>query len=145
MNDEWFVGLFDGEGCITASMRVRQKDGYERLHLRCSVEITQEAVVRLFEDRFGGCVHQRVNRGGRWVWTLSGGDSVEFLSLIASKGVVKGHIAEVALPLAQAVREVKKHPRRGKPIELILSQRVAALELKSLNGARSRFAPYTVT
>lgn len=137
MTDDYLAGVFDGEGCITASLHKNNK-----LHLRCSVQMNAKAPVEEFYKRFGGSFYEREARGA-WVWQLSASDAVEFLEMINAKGLVKAPIAKLALPLAKHAYEYRYNrkffPRQQLFDAIRSEQRDVVNAICALNGARNRF------
>lgn len=62
----YFAGLIDGEGTITTHLGrgIRQKSYTERI--RVSVAMTNQAPIRAFHDRFGGCFRISKRQNPKW-------------------------------------------------------------------------------
>lgn len=72
----YFAGLFDGEGCIHAG-----KNQWENININLNVKMTDESIVHLFYEKFGGCFYsipenRLTNRKASFLWRLSSSDSV---------------------------------------------------------------------
>jgi len=144
--DYYLAGVFDGEGSISAYLS--KNGGWV---LRCGVGMTELHVVSLFHERFGGglCIrNQKLKSGLRMKdWYIGGGNAVDFLKWVSIFCKIKNRQSEVALPLAEQIAKYnKKGARKGKlPRSKIISdkdqkeRRCIAVQLRSLNGARSRF------
>lgn len=94
----YFAGLFDGEGCIGAG-----KNQWENIHIRLAVKMTDESVIRLLHEKFGGHFYsipedRLTNRKARYVWCLYACDCVlGVLDLMLPYLRVKREQAELAV------------------------------------------------
>lgn len=140
-SDAYLVGLFDGEGCITA---VRRRPGDSYVHVQ--VTIASETVVRRFESRFGGAVtfRPRATAGGLtlWTWRITGHASRDVLRLLAGHSLTKRQQAQLGIQMLGLTMKGPRGARTLRPDLRELRERIAG-ELRSLNGARSRFAEAT--
>jgi len=139
MSDDYLVGLFDGEGCITIGYTKK-----DRVYLKCSVEMSSPEAVEAFQARFGGYIYKRKLRGANqqtWQWTLSSMKCLPLLELVSSKGLVKRKIASLCLPVARSY--IKKHMQTDVPSD-VKDMRIETMrQVRALNGARNRFATVT--
>lgn len=91
------AGLFDGEGCITTG-----KNG-DHIHIVLTVKMTDESIVHLFYEKFGGCFYsipenRLTNRKALFQWMLKVSDSVlGVLDLMLPYLRVKREQAELAV------------------------------------------------
>ncbi len=147
--DSYLLGVFDGEGCISGGMDKRDK----RWFLGATVALASEPICRLFQSRWGGGCTSRSQptTGGLilWQWQLSGGRAAEFLEIVARCCLVKQEQARLGLSLAQ---NMAKYSEPGYRVGVALSsgermitpedhilRESCVRQLRSLNGARSRF------
>jgi transposase len=110
---EYAAGFFDGEGYVGV---VRyQRNG--AMCLRCTVTNNNRPVLEMFRTTFGGSIRRPdgPGDGGKrsWVWCLTSGAAVAFLSAIAPHVVVKQPQVEAALtyPLGALGRRVSADDR----------------------------------
>jgi hypothetical protein len=112
-SDDYFVGLFDGEGCVSLHLA---KAGY--MSVQVKVSMCDRAPVAALHQRFGGRFDdgKTQTKTGRYVytWSVFNAECVEALEIFASKCWVKQEVALAALPVAIGMKE---NPARG-----ILSQ-----------------------
>jgi hypothetical protein len=144
----YLIGVFDGEGCITAGFN---KNG--GTYLIVSVTMCAEAVVRTFHRHYrSGNVGYRSQRtaGGLvlWYWQVTGATAIPLLEDLASVALVKRDQAILALALARNMARYARSRRDGFNPMLGRSlltqddrqQRVEIMQrIRALNGARNRF------
>ena len=144
---DYTVGLFDAEGCIGTFGAGRN------WVLVISIGIASEHAVRRMAEVWGGSVSKRarpsINGLVMWQWSLGGASSLNFLETVAERSLTKGRQAALARDLAS---NMNKYARRGGQkhggsmvprfiTDEDLAERVRLVaEIRSLNGARSRFA-----
>jgi hypothetical protein len=95
------AGLFDGEGCVTASLTKQN-----RLTIRVSISMTTVEDVRLFAEAFGGEVkrYQHGKRKPFFTWSEDNGAAVEVLEFIVNNCRLKRRAAKPALEIARDMR-----------------------------------------
>jgi hypothetical protein len=148
----YLVGVFDGEGCITAGFA---RDG--STYLVASVTMASETIVRLFHGYYqcgGVTCRSKLSAGGLrlWTWQVFGGSSRPVLADIAALGLEKQRQAQIASALAANMAQYTtnrdgfsplRDGRRLLPQER--AERVAIINaLRALNGARNRFTATVV-
>lgn len=108
-SDQYFAGLFDGEGCVSMSLA---KAGYMSVVVK--VTMCDRAPVEALHQRFGGHFQDGKSRTktGRTVysWSVYNADAVEALVLFSQNCLVKRTVALAALPVAESMA---KNPVRG--------------------------------
>lgn len=144
----YLMGVFDGEGCITAGRNAR---GGWSLHV--SVTMASETIVRLFQERWGGGVGKRskITSGGLtlWSWQITGATAIPFLHYAIAHSYTKRQQAVVGLALAESTAKYRI-PGARTGIKLSSRQRMISEEdlqmrtelvnqMRALNGARSRY------
>jgi len=101
-SDEYFAGLFDGEGSVSMSLR---KDGY--IGITVAIVMCDRAPVLACFERFGGSFEdgKYKTKTGRSVfrWVVSNADAAEALEVLSSLCLVKYLVAQAALPCAQSM------------------------------------------
>jgi len=145
--DGWFLGFFDGEGCVMIVRRRRKGSFPWHYSPRITVTNTCKEAPELFLQEYGGRIgilHRRENYRTRYTWMLSRRNDVErVLRTWLPYLVVKKRPAEVALEL---IEYKKTHPRasalgasRGNPYSEEARGKFEELyqEIHSLNGGRS--------
>lgn len=94
MTDDYFAGLFDGEGTIRISDNKRQ------YQLLVSLGMTDRRPVDALKARFGGWVETRSNVGTPWqpiyIWRGASTVAVRMLDALENRLVVKREHARVA-------------------------------------------------
>jgi len=120
-SDAYFVGLFDGEGCVSVHLA---KAGY--VSLLAKVTMCDRAPIAALYRRFGGTFQDGVNqtKTGRYIysWAVYNADAVEALQLFSKKCLVKNEVALAALPVAESM---KANPTRG---VLTTEEKIARIE-----------------
>jgi hypothetical protein len=144
----YLIGIFDGEGCITA--------GFHRTgstYLIASVTMCSEPVVRLFKvhyNRGGITVRSKPTVGGLtlWTWQVTGASAIPILEDLVSTSLVKRDQAVLALQLARNMARYAINiasgfsPRSGSQLltRSDREERTAIINtIRSRNGARNRF------
>ena len=121
-SDDYFVGLFDGEGCVSLHLA---KAGY--MSVQAKVSMCDRAPIAALHSRFGGRFDdgKTQTKTGRFVytWSVFNADCVEALTLFADRCLVKREVAAAALPVALGMKE---NPTRG-----VLSQEEKAARLEA--------------
>lgn len=126
MTDDYFAGLFDGEGTLRISYNGQQ------YQLLISLGMTDERPVQAIKDRFGGWVELRTNEGTAWkpvhIWRGSSKTAIAFLDAVEHALVVKkkqavtarkfqalldGKAPKVTDEKHQMYLEMREHNRRG--------------------------------
>lgn len=94
MTDDYFAGLFDGEGTLRISRNGRQ------YQLLISLGMTAEEPIKALRERFGGWIEHRSNTGTQWkpvyIWRGSSGTAIRFLDAVQPLLCVKKRQAEIA-------------------------------------------------
>ncbi len=97
MTDDYFAGLFDGEGTLRISFNGRQYQLLAQLGLS-GAEVPEP--LRVMQDRYGGWIEYRSNAGTPWkpvwVWRASSKGVLALLDSIAEKLIIKREHARVA-------------------------------------------------
>lgn len=104
------AGIIDGEGYVSITGNPKYSLS---LSLRVSVELTNEALVRWFEDTFGGVVYYRPPEKAvhkpTWTWTIRSKDALKFLKVIYPYLRLKKPQAEVAIKFYEQRPKRKGH------------------------------------
>jgi hypothetical protein len=150
-NRSYLLGIFDGEGCVTTG---RNNQGVPRWWLSLSVGMTSREVIEMFRAEWGGGVSARTKptAGGLilYTWAISATNAIPFLEYAVQHSVVKHRQCVIALQMA---RNIAKYSWAGhrKGVAFSSGKRLLTAEdqaerdrlvaeLRSLQGARSRFA-----
>lgn len=151
----YLIGVFDGEGSISAYF---SKKGNTSLSINLSM--ANEEIIDLFRQVWGGGKHKKktLTTGGLqlYQWYICASNAIPFLEYAKDVSRAKNKQAEIALKIAQEMSKYKigagtrkgVNLRRGESfisIEEKESRTKLVLEMRSLNGARSRFAPITTS
>jgi hypothetical protein len=143
----YLMGIFDGEGWITAQAKPER----DRWSLTIGVTMGNEAVVKMFADRWGGRVNRVKVKEGRmplWRWQVGASKALPFLRIAAQHCIVKKRHAEIAVMLGEELAKYNNESRKGVAVSrghkfVTQTDRQArsrlVAELRSINGARSRF------
>jgi hypothetical protein len=146
----YLLGVFDGEGCI-ATCRTTDRRRY--WYLKATVSMTAKDVIDLFLQTWGGNYHKRKSRNPvsppLHDWSLSAAAAIPFLEFAAEHSIAKSEQCRIALTLARSMARYSWNgQRRG--VNLNRGKRVITddemeernrlvLQIRALNGARSRF------
>lgn len=107
--DAYFVGLFDGEGCVSVHLA---KAGH--MSVQAKVSMCDRAPIIALYERFGGRFEdgRRCTPHGRkiYTWAIFNSECVEALELFSEHCLVKKTVASTALPIAKSMRH---NPTRG--------------------------------
>ncbi len=112
MNDSYFAGLFDGEGCLRIGFNGAQ------YQLLASLGMTDRRPVDGMKERFGGWVELRPNDGTVWkpvyIWRASSKGVVALLDGVEDELIVKREHAKCAreFQLLLALRSPRLDPRK---------------------------------
>jgi len=90
MENQYFAGLFDGEGSVGVYRKHRGK--YIRHDLHISLKMTDIAPIRLLKSHFGGSISVPKVSGNRkpcYVWQVSAEKAASFLEKIYRFLIVK--------------------------------------------------------
>lgn len=122
--DEYFAGLFDGEGCV--HITTKTVDRYERLVVQ--VGMTDERPIKALAERFGGAVRQYVLPSGRtrFTWSKNGKNAVEFLRAIRPHSLVKGEQIDSALVFVTLISKRGAHEQRSRIAADVKSMKAVA-------------------
>ena len=142
------MGVFDGEGCISAYM-----SRHGRWSLTICATLASEPVIDLFRAAWGGGKHKvkKLTVGGLqlFTWHISASTAIPFLEYAAQHALVKRQQAILGLSLAKEMQKYTVGSRKGhrasSGIKLISQEEQATrtaivLQMRALNGGRSRFA-----
>jgi hypothetical protein len=103
MTDDYFAGLFDGEGSLRISSNGKQ------YQLLASLGMTDLRPVSAMRERFGGWIEERTNEGTVWkpvhIWRAASGPTMALLDAIEDKLLVKGEQAHIAREFQQVLQE----------------------------------------
>lgn len=144
-SDDYFAGVFDGEGSVSMSLR---KDGY--IGVVVSVVMCDRAPVEQFYARFGGRFEdgRYTTKTGRSIyrWTVHNSEALEALETFSALCLIKNVVAKAALP---CVRSMFANPGR-QPLSVEEKKaRIAAAEfIASINkpvGKRRILDPESVS
>ena len=128
LTDQYFAGLFDGEGCVSVHLA---KAGY--ISVWAKVQMCDRDPVIALHNRFGGSFQDGkvLTKTGRkvYVWSAYNADSVEALQVFSNLCLVKNKVALAALPIAEGMLQ---NPTRG-----VLSQeeKLARIEAAKIIAA----------
>jgi len=114
--DSYLAGIFDGEGCVTAQHR----PGHTRLLL--TVAMTDPAILKLFQSRFGGYVrtYDSSNRRKKICqWYKTGGQSIETAKILAELCLIKKSQLVLAIELGRMMKKSRSRIRRPKGTKII--------------------------
>lgn len=151
--ESYLMGIFDGEGCVGTG-----KGGNGRWYVQMSVTMASEDVCRLFMATWGGGISKRTKPtvGGLilWTWHINASHAIPFLEHVVQHSLVKREQARLALGLARNIakyswarKEDGFNPFKGGRFiseeDMAERERVIA-QIRSLNGARSRYAALPV-
>jgi hypothetical protein len=104
LSDDYFVGLFDGEGSIS----VRHMENVHGRRVSTSVQINitmrNHTIVSMFKERFGGHVYQDKKRN-IWQWSIGAIHGEEFLRLLCHRSTSKRRLAQIALGAIYLMKE----------------------------------------
>lgn len=112
VSDQYFAGLFDGEGTLRISYNGRQ------YQLLASLGMTHRNPIDSLLDRFGGWVETRQNTGTKWkpiyVWRASSTGALLLIEAIHPYLLVKNEHARVALEFQSLIgtKLPMNHPRK---------------------------------
>lgn len=143
------MGVFDGEGSVSTY----QHNG--RWSLTVGLAMANEPITDLFKETWGGNIHvrKRPTTGGLILrhWYVSASKAIPFLEYAVENSMHKARRFEIALELAlNMAKYAAPGARRGVNIgggarcispEDARNREKLVLELRSLNGGRSRFDP----
>ena len=124
-SDEYFAGLFDGEGCVSMHLA---KAGYVSVQVK--VSMCDRAPIYALHQRFGGRFDdgKQITKTGRFVysWAMFNAECVEALQLFSELCLVKQVVAQAALPTALSMAA---NPTRGVLTQEEKTARVEAAKL----------------
>lgn len=107
--DQYFSGLFDGEGCVSVHLA---KAGY--INVTVQVAMCDRAPIVALYERFGGRFNdgKQKTKHGRpvYVWAVTNAKSVEALEVFSKHGLVKNAVSAAALTVAKTMLN---NPARG--------------------------------
>lgn len=143
------MGVFDGEGCVSCYFH------RGKWILTLTATIANEEITELFRTTWGGGVHvrKRPTAGGLTLrqWYISAVKAIPFLEYAVVNSLHRRRRFEIALELAQSMaRYADPAVRRGHNIHAggrvitpddLAHREALVLELRALNGGRSRFDP----
>jgi len=100
--DQYFAGLFDGEGCVTIHLAKANS-----VNLVVQVSMCDREPVVAMHHRFGGRFvdgkHQTKSGRNVYVWNVYNAEAVEALELFSEQCLVKKVVAQAALPVARSM------------------------------------------
>ena len=102
MNNSYFAGLFDGEGCVgIRTMITKNCERGMTYAMYCKVGMTNKEVIERLKETYGGSVNLKSeNRAGRqdvWTWCAVGSKAKLFLNSIKPYCIVKKEAIDNAL------------------------------------------------
>jgi hypothetical protein len=103
MTDDYFAGLFDGEGTLRISFNGKQ------YQLLASLGMTDRRPIDALHARFGGWIENRSNEGTGWkpvfIWRASSSGAVALLNAIENSLLVKQEQAKIARKFQSLLEE----------------------------------------
>jgi hypothetical protein len=103
MTDDYFAGLFDGEGTLRISFNGQQ------YQLLASLGMTDRRPVQALMERFGGWIEVRSNAGTGWkpvyIWRASSKGATALLDAVENSLLVKGEQARIAREFQEVLRD----------------------------------------
>lgn len=144
----YLMGVFDGEGCVGTG-----KNSTGRWFLQCSVSMACEPIIHLFVETWGGGWYRRSKPtvGGLilYTWAINSSKALPFLEYATEHSLAKQQACRIGLELATNMAKYVA-PGFRKGINLHGGARMISdedqarrtalvMELRSLQGARSRF------
>lgn len=103
----WLAGFFDGEGCCTPQIAVKD----QRIGMRVSIAQTDISILLWIKSHFGGaiCEHRRriAHHQTLYTWRLTSEKAIDFLRLLLPYLRVKKQIAQAMIEYRE------KHPPLG--------------------------------
>jgi hypothetical protein len=126
LSPRYCAGFFDGEGCINITCGGRN----HQTALRVMVVNTDEAILKMFLDSFGGGIYKR-SRGHKthWkpfiVWKATGHKAAAFLSYIQDYVIVKERQLDLALEFWDFQHSENRCELRNSPTKTMPNRVVA--------------------
>ena len=114
MTDEYFAGLFDGEGCVSITQRKQNRNKFD---VRLTIGVADKHISSLLKEKYGGNtrIDKRIKNGKPcrdiYIWNVVGFKSTEFLRKIKPFVIIKKIQVEAAL----ALREIQENFQFRKP------------------------------
>lgn len=141
----WAAGFVDGEGCVSVGRKRREKTGtrvgqfYWRYTLSLQIGHKSEAMLRLFQDAFGGNLRPFTKRGIQyWAWAVWSQEADRAIKQLLPYLRLKREVAEVGLRFQESMVAYADHPgRKGHPPEVLAEREAFYQQAKQLN-AKSR-------
>ena len=103
MTDDYFAGLFDGEGTLRISYNGRQ------YQLLASLGMTDRRPIEALKERFGGWIEERSNAGTAWrpvyIWRASSKGAAALLDAVEDALIVKREQARLARSFQELLAE----------------------------------------
>ena len=106
----YLAGLFDGEGCISISVKNR-KNGTIKHELIVQVSMVDEVPVKMFFDNFGGSFTKSKKDPPKhdiYHWRLSSVKAKTFLEIIEPYLLVRQKQARIAIQFQSGIRNTCK-------------------------------------
>ena len=114
----YIAGLFDGEGSIYISLRNnRPKSRSPEYSLRVSFVNTNEEVVHLIKDNFGGSILSRFREPDKkrkltWDWAVSYIKAKDFLKAVYPYLIIKKKQAELGIKFQEQSVRIRNNRKR---------------------------------
>jgi hypothetical protein len=128
IDNSYFAGLFDGEGCITFQMR-----GYIPSSLHMALWNTHRPVLLAMQSKYGGSVtskNVKANRLSQWGWQATGKVGITFLHEVYPYLIIKKEQAEIAFKYYETMSS--SYARTGVPAGILAIRQMLAEKLSSL-------------
>lgn len=123
MENAYFAGLFDGEGCIRINRWEKPNSSHIRYNLFCTIGLSNRPAIDALNVRFPGHVgmnrHDLRGPNNRvlFVWTIGSRKAANFLKAIRPYTIIKSDEIDVALKLQDHISSTPyvRTGRRGVP------------------------------
>lgn len=126
MTDEYFAGLFDGEGCITIARGRTRGSVRPSFELRCIVNMTTPGLGALtaLHRTYGGYLTRHCRRKGvlseQQSWVATGAPAAAFLTRVLPYLLVKRDEAEYALEFHEAKLLLRNAPLAARDDKVVV-------------------------
>lgn len=120
----YLAGFFDGEGYIgieRQSNRKGMRNPWYRVII--SISLTNENVLQLFQETFGGSISVRTTQIGNhqrsWIWRLWSSKAIVCLRVLYPYLIIKKAQAELACAFQESLERKRKQRYRVPPDEIL--------------------------
>lgn len=148
-NPDWryLAGLWDGEGCVTVSCKLKKRPNGERYEywlVRLALNNTSERLVRSLSEEYGGKFFNIKARAGRkpiYGWTVfNSTECAMILRSILPYLRYKDEEARLAIGYFEGVSKHMRGPNASLPQEEIDRRNRIVLAIRSIPGRRKNDA-----